>query len=444
MSSPGSSPRHAPRSGAAALAAGPALLLAGALLMGAPGAWTAAHLVFLAGTLAMPAAGTALRDLVRDDAPAWARRAALALTVAGALALAGQFVVDFVVMRLAAGDRAVARELFDRIRSSWPLEAALYSVGPALLFTGLAAFGAALLARSGWRGWAGWALVAGTLAVGGGRLAGSRAGEVAGLALILVALARTARPVPGRRLAACLLPLVLAVAGCASGPFAKRLGAVEQATFPAGLARLELRLEVGSVVVEGGAGQAVTSERRVTDDVTTVEEVRGDTLHVDVSCPDGVGGRGCRAEYTLRVPASLAVVVTGEAAGVTLRDLNGELTARTDTGGVEAHNLGGKVDLQVDAGGIKADGLRAPTLTARTSAGSVDLAFAAVPDLVRVRTESGAIDVDLPVAGVTYDVHAVTDAGGVDVDVPTSPGAGHRIELETDAGPIHVRGAAPG
>ena len=36
----------------------------------------------------------------------------------GTLALAGQFVIDFVVMRLAAGDHEMAGEMFDRIQAS--------------------------------------------------------------------------------------------------------------------------------------------------------------------------------------------------------------------------------------------------------------------------------------------------------------------------------------
>jgi hypothetical protein len=191
MSSTLSGPRSSPGT-AAALVVGPALLLAGVLLMPAPGAWMASHLIFLTGTLAMLPAGVVLHRLLRDAAPPWMGRSALALTVAGSLALAGQFVIDLVVLRLAAGDRETAGAMFDLLQGSPAFALTFYTVGPALLFTGLAVSGAAMLVRSGPRHRPGWALIGGTLVMGAARIAGARPGEVAGLALLLAALALTA------------------------------------------------------------------------------------------------------------------------------------------------------------------------------------------------------------------------------------------------------------
>lgn len=192
MSSTWSRPRSSPPA-AAALVVGPALLLAGVLLLPAPGAWTVSHLVFLAGTLAMLPAGVVLHRLLGDAGPPWVGRSALALTLVGALALAGQFVIDLVVLRLAAGDRETAGAMFDLLQGAPAFALTFYTVGPALLFTGLAVSGAAMLVRSGPRHRPGWALVGGTLVMGAARVAGARPGEVAGLVLILVALALTAR-----------------------------------------------------------------------------------------------------------------------------------------------------------------------------------------------------------------------------------------------------------
>jgi hypothetical protein len=193
VSSLASRPRSTRGAVAASLVVGPALLLAGVLLMMSPDNWTVSHLVFLAGTLVMLPAGVALHQLLSDVTPSWLRRSGLALTIVGALALAGQFVIDLVVMRLAAGESEIAGEMFDQLQASPTFALSFYTVGPALLFTGLAVSGAALIIRSGLRHWPGWALVGGTLFMGIARLTGSRPGEVAGLALILVALASTAR-----------------------------------------------------------------------------------------------------------------------------------------------------------------------------------------------------------------------------------------------------------
>lgn len=192
MSSTLSTTRPPTRAAAAVLIAGPALLLAGVILMMTP-AWTVSHLVFLAGTLVMLPTGVALADLLRDTTPAWVRRAGLALTVAGALALAGQFLIDLVVMHLAAGDREIAGDLFDQIQESPAFALTFYTVGPALLFTGLAVSGTALIIRSGRQSWPGWMLVAGPLLVGAAQLTDSRPGEAAGGILILAALALTTR-----------------------------------------------------------------------------------------------------------------------------------------------------------------------------------------------------------------------------------------------------------
>lgn len=195
MSSTLSTTRPPARAAAAVLVAGPALLLAGVILMMTP-AWTVSHLVFLAGTLVMLPTGVALADLLRGTTPAWVRRAGLALTVAGALTLAGQFLIDLVVMHLAAGDQELAGELFDQIQESLAFALTFYTVGPALLFTGLVVSGTALVIRSdGWR-WPGWMLVVGPLLVGAARLTSSRPGEVAGGVLILAALTLTARYTP--------------------------------------------------------------------------------------------------------------------------------------------------------------------------------------------------------------------------------------------------------
>ncbi|WP_433261962.1 hypothetical protein ACQPZF_28230 [Actinosynnema sp. CS-041913] len=179
------------------LVTGPVLLLVGVVLMMMPNVWTLSHLVFLLGTVAMLPVAVRLDALLRDASPPWIRVPALVLTVAGALALAGQFVIDFTVLRLAHGERAAAGAMFDTIQESPVFALVFYQAGPALLFTGLALAAVGLVNRS-WR-WAGGLLVAGALLVGAARVTGLRAGEVLGLALIVGALVLTGRAVVGRR-----------------------------------------------------------------------------------------------------------------------------------------------------------------------------------------------------------------------------------------------------
>ena len=236
-----------------------------------------------------------------------------------------------------------------------------------------------------------------------------------------------------------LLPFALAVAGCGGVAAATReLGPTERRSFAPGPTRLQLHLDVGQATVVGTADPAVTRERRMTDDVRVTEEVRGDTLHVRAHCPDGVRHRGCRADYTLRVPRAFAVTASGDAADLRVRGLAGALDVRSDAGDVRVDGADGRAVLATDAGTVDATGLRGATVEASTQAGAVRLGFERVPALVRASSEAGDVDVTLPAGPVAYEVDASADVGAVDVEVPTGRGTGHRVEARTDVGRVRV------
>jgi hypothetical protein len=117
----------------------------------------------------------------------WLRAAGLALTAVGALALAGQFVIDFAVAHLAADQDAVRSALFDQIQAAPLMFVTFSAVGPALLFTGLALSGVAMLTRPVLAR-AGGALVLGTLLAALARIIDQRLVEVAAGAVIVLAL----------------------------------------------------------------------------------------------------------------------------------------------------------------------------------------------------------------------------------------------------------------
>ncbi|MFC4945697.1 hypothetical protein [Pseudonocardia sp. GCM10023141] len=172
----------------------PGLMLAGVALMPAPGTWNLSHLLFLAGTLLMAPAGLVLWRLLDGGGPPWLRHSGLLLVLLGVPALAGQLLIDLVVLQLAGGDRTGMGPLFRAIQASPTFDLLLYSSGPALLFVGLALSGAALLLRGGAPRLPGWALITGTLVMGAARVTDQHLAEIAGLAVILVALAAVAAP----------------------------------------------------------------------------------------------------------------------------------------------------------------------------------------------------------------------------------------------------------
>lgn len=167
----------------------PALMLVGVALMPIPGTWNLSHLLFLAGTLLMAPAALTLHRLA-DRGSVLLRRVGLGLTLVGVPALAGQLLIDLVVLELAGGERRGMAPLFRTIQASPAFELPLYTVGPALLFTGLALSGAALLRNRG--GWPGGVLIAGTLLMGAARIADVQVAEIAALVLILAAFVGTA------------------------------------------------------------------------------------------------------------------------------------------------------------------------------------------------------------------------------------------------------------
>jgi hypothetical protein len=186
--------RPIPRAAGLTLLAAPALLLVGTVLLSLPDSWTAGHAIFLAGALLMLPAAAVLHDLLAGVGPAWLRHAGLALTAAGALALAGQFLLDFAVAQLAADDDATRSALFDRLQDAPLMALAFYTAGPALLFTGLALSGAAMVVPQAELARPGAILVVGTLVMGLARIVDQRVLEMAGLVLILLAFALVVRP----------------------------------------------------------------------------------------------------------------------------------------------------------------------------------------------------------------------------------------------------------
>lgn len=187
------SPTTAPsRATTALLWIAPGLLAAGTALMITPNAWTLSHAIYLSGAVAMLVVVDTLARLpFAPGLPKRLGRVGAGLTMAGALALSGQFVIDFTVMQLAGGESDAAGDMFRRLQDSFAFSAVFYTVGPTLLFLGLGLVGLALVSCS--MSAAGWTLAGGSLAMGIARVIDERAAEVGALVLIMGALWWTVR-----------------------------------------------------------------------------------------------------------------------------------------------------------------------------------------------------------------------------------------------------------
>lgn len=221
--------------------------------------------------------------------------------------------------------------------------------------------------------------------------------------------------------AAALTVAGLLLAGC--GGISLPGGAQETErgsdTFGA-VSRVEVEARAGTIQVRPGADGSARVDRflRWSGDARPqlTQEVRGDVLHVEATCPNE---RGCDTELVLTVPAASAV------------------RADLGAGNVAVTGLSGAQDLSTGAGNVAGTNLGAAPVRATTPAGNVDLGFAAAPPTVEAESSAGNVTVRVPV-GPVYEVDARSSVGNTRVEVPDTPGADHRITATSSAGNVSV------
>ena len=131
------------------------------------------------------------------------------------------------------------------------------------------------------------------------------------------------------------------------------------------------------------------------------EIVSGDTLIVRAGCSWGPVSPTCSVDYTIRVPAEVAI------------------TARGDGTSYDFDSMTGDVDVSLNGG-------------------DADLGFAAVPRHVRARTNGGDIKIALPDNDVPVRVDADTDGGSVHIDIRTDPMSDRLIDAHSNGGSIRI------
>jgi hypothetical protein len=191
-----------------------------------------------------------------------------------------------------------------------------------------------------------------------------------------------------------------------------------------GVGRLVVDIDAGDVSVRAGEGgfAAVTSAVRWSGTRPEVAQVvDGDTLTVTARCPDRTGAERCEVDLTVDVPPTASSDVQVGA---------GDITGTAVTGGHVWNSV---------SGDVSAVELGAAAVRARSGAGDVLLAFAAVPLEVDAETAAGEVLVTVP-GDARYSVDARSGAGETVVEVPTGP-AGAVITAFSSAGDVTVRGA---
>jgi hypothetical protein len=216
-------------------------------------------------------------------------------------------------------------------------------------------------------------------------------------------------------------------------------------SFPAGVRRVVVSVDAGTIEVRGGTRDTVGGDRHVTsgfDRPVITETVVGDTLRLTADC-----GRFlvhfCSVSYSLDVPRAVSVEAHSSAGRVTVEGIDGDVEARSEAGSVAVADIGGAVNLRSAAGRIEGTGLRSPTAAAESSAGRVSLTFAAAPTEVTARSSAGTVEIVVPDDGSTYRVTADSSVSEPEVQVATSPDADRSITAVTSAGGVSVAYAQP-
>jgi hypothetical protein len=198
---------------------------------------------------------------------------------------------------------------------------------------------------------------------------------------------------------------------------------VETQAVAGDIARVEVRLDAGTVrVVAGPEGQA-TVVSHVSEGLRSPERsvsLDGNALLVDGRC-SAVLNTWCGLDVELSVPADADVLVRASAGGVRVEDLRGDL------------------DLVSSAGRVRGLRLGSERAVARSSAGSVTLEYVDAPTSVEASSSAGSVSVVVPRSELAYRVEAASSAGSTQVDVRTNPASDRTITVRSSAGSVTVR-----
>ncbi|WP_028931838.1 DUF4097 family beta strand repeat-containing protein [Pseudonocardia asaccharolytica] len=191
------------------------------------------------------------------------------------------------------------------------------------------------------------------------------------------------------------------------------------------ISRVEIDSDAGDVELRSGPDGSAQVDRTLRwsgERPTVTESVDGDVLRITARCPDQQPRRDrCEVDFTVIAPAAVSVRTKLGAGGITVTDLAGDQ------------------ELVTSAGAVRGTGLRGATVRAQSTAGRVELAFAAAPQQVDVKSTAGDVTVRVPTSEV-YRVEARSTAGDVTVNVADEPGATHTIRVRTTAGDVTVTG----
>lgn len=211
-------------------------------------------------------------------------------------------------------------------------------------------------------------------------------------------------------------------------------------TYPQEITALDVRVDNGTLTVTTGPAGTATVQAALTWDgekPTVTQQWTGTQLSVVTACP---GSERCEVDLTITVPAGTAVTSTTETGDTALTGLTGPVSARTDTGEIRLSGLGGQVTAATEVGSVTAHSLTSGTVTVTVETGDIALGFAADPQAVMARTNTGDVTVTVPRSSTGYQVTADTDSGDRRVGVTQDQSGSRTIQAHTGDGDVTVTG----
>src|SRR5262249_3821633 len=150
-----------------------------------------------------------------------------------------------------------------------------------------------------------------------------------------------------------------------------------------------LRIDGDAVAIDVTAADSakeITVKEQRRGRATTTKDVTGSSATLAAKCPSGLSfGINCSVDYTVTMPAQVALAVDGTAGDMKLVGPFKNATIATKAGRVEGTSLG------------------AGTYAVTTNAGEVNLKFAAPPNSVTAKGDIGEIVLTVP-GGTKYAV----------------------------------------
>ncbi|MFG2485195.1 DUF4097 domain-containing protein [Streptomyces virginiae] len=192
----------------------------------------------------------------------------------------------------------------------------------------------------------------------------------------------------------------------------------------------------GSVTLRGRKGLDETSvHRRIT---YHGDKPGGATHRVDRGrLTLGGCGDDCKVDYTVEVPAGVAVDGAASTGDFSLSDV-GPVDLKTDSGNVTLERVAAEVKVRTSNGNINGKDLRGNRIDAQTSNGEIELT-PGKPQDIRAEAANGGLTLTLPDS--SYQLLVRTGGGDKDIRVRHEPSGDYRIELTTGNGDISVNPA---